>query len=109
MNKKIHKTLFLPESLVRQLDEEGKVLGGKLGLIGAAALSMFFDATPDVKASYINRVQEQETAEAYNLNDSPQGLMPEPKELLARVDAAVENGKTKKKPASKSRKVLSNK
>jgi len=88
--KKLRKTLALPDWAIKKLDVEGDLLGGKPGLVATAALEMFFNASPETKAAYIKIVQDREISEAYNL--------PSPAKKLAEsiVDEALELAKKKK-------------
>ena len=73
-SSKIKKTMNLPSWIGELLTYEGEVLGGKPGLVAAAAILMFAEAEPAQKATYLRRIHEKEVSDAYDLaNQRPVG------------------------------------
>ena len=69
-SEKQKKTLHLPLWICELLDIEGDRLGGKPGIVAAAAILMFAEADANRKAEFLRRLHEQELNDAYNLAEA---------------------------------------
>ena len=64
----IQKNITLALEIAKRLAQESDVLGGKMGAtITEAALMMFFESSPQDKATYINRAQAHTVFSSYDI------------------------------------------